>query len=101
MTESKQTQKRARPGARLNALRRLQQITTQDAKNRTKQARTASLPFQSLPPMGKRYLVMWGAILVFAALMIILSTGIKTFLGVLGVSVLFVIAVSAIVNRLL
>ena len=101
MTESKPTQERVRPGARVTALRLLKRTAAQDSKNRKKQTRTAPLPFQGLPPPGKRHLVLPGIIVLFAALMIIASTGITTFLGVLGVSVLFVIAVSAIVNRLL
>ena len=101
MTESKQTKERARPGARVTARRLLKRITAQDSNNRNTQTRTAPLSFQSLPPAGKRYLVMWGAIVVFASLMIIISAGFTTFLGVLGVSVLFVIAVSAVVGRLL
>jgi len=101
MTESKQTKERARPGAKVTALWLLKRVAAQDSKNRKKQTRTAPLPFQSLPPAGKRYLVVWGAIVVFAALMIIISAGFTTFLGVLGVSVLFVITVSAVVGRLL
>ncbi len=101
MNESKPTQERARSGARVTALRLLKRMAAQDSKNRKKQTRTIPLPFQGLPPPGKRHLVLPGVIVLFAALMIIASMGIKTFLGVLGVSVLFVIAVSAIVNRLL
>ena len=58
------------------------------------------LHFQSLPPQGKRYLVLWGGIVIFTSLMIIINAGVTTFLGVLGVSVLFVIVVSALVGRM-
>ena len=56
------------------------------------------LRFESLPPKGTRYLVVWALMVVFAAVMLILSTDLQTFLAVLGVSVLFVILVSAVLR---
>jgi hypothetical protein len=53
----------------------------------------------NIPPQGKRYLVLSLVIALFAAVSIIIGAGLQTFLLVLGISVLFVIVVSALVEK--
>ena len=62
-------------------------------------AKSAPLQFTNTPPQGKRYILLRLLIVVFAAVFIIMAADFKTFLLVLGISVLFVIAVSALVSR--
>jgi hypothetical protein len=61
----------------------------------------ASLRFTGLPPEGKRYIFLRLVIVLFAAVAIILGAGWETFLLVAGVSLLFVIVVSALVRNLI
>lgn len=61
----------------------------------------APLQLTDIPPKGKRYIVLWLVIVVFAAVAIILGAGIETFALVFGVSVLFVIVVSTLVKNLI
>jgi hypothetical protein len=54
----------------------------------------------SMPSRGTRYLVLWLLMVVFASIVIIVGTDIQTFVGVLAIGVVFVIAVKVLVDRI-
>lgn len=61
----------------------------------------ASGQLYSVPQKGKAQIVMWAAILAIASAMIILNAGLEAFLTIAAISVLFVIAVAYLVDRML
>jgi hypothetical protein len=58
-------------------------------------------PYRSMPEQGMRYFWFYLVSVIVAALMLLVSTDLKTFLIVAVVSVLFVVLVTVVVNGML